>query len=438
MNEDIFSRLLRSQEGSMMVVALMVMAILSIMGFYAVSMSNTEQHITTHVHTQKQAFYNADAGVQFAVASLKEELEAGNNVLPDDPDTPVDFDPATSPPSDFSFTISQINLDDTGPNDIYEFTSTGMAKNAFTEIESEIAARFFRPESGSLSYAAFGDELVEIKNSGNVESYDSESDDDTANDPDAAGFESTHEGHIGSNGNVTTKNDAHIDGNADLGENPDEDTAEDNIHDKSDIYGDRGEEVGRVDPDPLGIDDGGAYDPTTYSAANDNADYMSKNGDANFDAASLTTKNGDKITLEGKPGGSNFYFTDVELKSGVELEIDTTNGPVNVFVDGGEFDARNSSITNTGGKATDFAVYSNYESTDASPAVQFHNSSELRGVVYAPKANILMNNSSGVYGLIWGRRADIRNSGDLYYDEALKDKYTITSNELTLMSWEVQ
>lgn len=437
MNEHIFNRLMRNQGGSAMLVALMVMAILSIMGFYAVSISNTEQHITTHVHTQKQAFYNADAGVQFAVASLKEELEAGNKVLPDDPDAPVDFDPATSAPADFSFTVSQIRLiDDSGP-EIYEFTSTGMAENAFTEIESEIVARFIRPESESLSYAAFGDELVEIKNSGNVESYNSESDDDTENDPDAVGFESTHEGHIGSNGDVTTKNDAHIDGNADLGENPDGDTAENNIHKKSDIYGDTGEEVGRVDPDPLGIDGGGAYDPTTYSAANDNATHMTKNGET-FDETSITTNGGDKITLEGKPGGSNFYFTDVELKSGVELEIDTTNGPVNVFVDGGEFDAKNSSITNTGGQATDFAVYSNYESNDNSPAVQFHNSSEFRGVVYAPKANILMNNSSGVYGLIWGRRADIRNSGNLYYDEALQKKYTTNSNELTLMSWEAQ
>ena len=436
MNKIFPLRLIKNTDGSMMMVVLMIMAILSIMGFYAVSISNTEQQITTNVHTQKQAFYNADAGVQFTIASLKKDLEDGNAVLPTDTGTPKNFTPYSAPPAKFSFAISPINLVDVSSPPIFEFTSTGSAQNAFAEIESQIIARFTQPLSDSLDYAAFGDELVDIKNSGNVESYDSESDDATHNDPDAEAFDSTHKAHIGSNGDVTTKNGSHIDGNADLGADADDNTAENNIHSKSDIYGNEGADVGRIDPDPLGIDTGGEYDPATYSSANDNATHMTKNGGA-YNATEITTNSGDNITLEGKPGGSNFYFTDVELKSGVELEIDSTNGPVNVFMDGGQFDAKNSSITNTGGNATDFAIYSNYESTDDSPAVQFHHGSCLKGVVYAPKANILVNNSGDVYGLLWGKQVDIRNSGNLYYDEALRNKYKVKSNDLKLVSWEV-
>jgi len=440
LNNCFLSQFIQRQEGSMMVVVLMVMAVLSIMGLYAVSLSTTEQQISTHLHTQKQAFYNADAGIRFTVACLKKALEAENDVLPHDASTPVSYCFPSPPPDDFAFgTGTRIRLIDRAGPEIYEFSITGTAGNALGVIKSEITARFIRPKPKSLGYAAFGDALVAIKNRGHVQSYDSESADPIHRKPGAAGFEPTHAAHIGSNGNTTTKKNAHIDGNADLGENSLGDPAVDNIHKKTDIYGSRGKAVGRIDPDPLGIDAGGTYDPTTYTGANDNATHMTHvdgKGAPRPVGTSISTDNGDSITLEGKPGGSNFYFTSVELNPGAELRIDTTEGPVNIFIDGGGFDAKSGSIANTGKKAADFAIYANYESTDGRPAIEFHHDADLRGTVYAPKANILVNNSGCVYGLLWGRRVDIRNSGDLYYDQALAGKYAIASNDLALIAWE--
>jgi hypothetical protein len=50
-----------------------------------------------------------------------------------------------------------------------------------------------------------------------------------------------------------------------------------------------------------------------------------------------------------------------------------------------------------------------------------------------------MKNSSAIYGAIWGSDITIRNSGELFFDEALTDKYELTKkNELSLVSWEVQ
>jgi hypothetical protein len=49
-----------------------------------------------------------------------------------------------------------------------------------------------------------------------------------------------------------------------------------------------------------------------------------------------------------------------------------------------------------------------------------------------------MKNSSAIYGAIWGSDITIRNSGELFFDEALTDKYELTNtNELSLASWRV-
>jgi hypothetical protein len=67
-----------------------------------------------------------------------------------------------------------------------------------------------------------------------------------------------------------------------------------------------------------------------------------------------------------------------------------------------------------------------------------HHGSEFTGIIYAPYAEIDMKNSSAIYGAIWGSDITIRNSGELFFDEALTDKYELTNtNELSLASWRV-
>jgi len=77
---------------------------------------------------------------------------------------------------------------------------------------------------------------------------------------------------------------------------------------------------------------------------------------------------------------------------------------------------------------TKFAIFSNSTSK-----IDFKHSSTIAGLVYAPYAPVDVKNSADVYGAIWGDNVDIKNSGTLYYDSALGNKYL--SNNLSLMTW---
>jgi hypothetical protein len=54
--------------------------------------------------------------------------------------------------------------------------------------------------------------------------------------------------------------------------------------------------------------------------------------------------------------------------------------------------------------------------------IDLKNSSEISGLIYAPYAQVLVHNSADVYGAIYGSDVDIRNSGDIWFDTALKDE----------------
>lgn len=441
--------MLKSQDGNAMIVTLMVMAILSIVGVNAITISTNEQKITTNVETQKASFYDADSGVQFALASLENGLIAGTaNVLPanvgdtvtfiTDPDDPDD---PHATPDGFSFEISDIEMIAVTPNfNVYSFTSTGHSQNAYREADTVINVRFRRGNSSAITFAAFADTKLDTKSSGTTLSYDSSSPDPTKNNPGSALFATTHQADVGSNDWLVTHNGASIDGDGIFGEQDDGSATTDGIHDPSDFYGTAPVNVGRIDPDPLGINTAnGEYNPTTYSAVNDNAAYATINGNPVV-GNTIITNNGNTVTLTGKPGGSNFYFTKVDLKNSVTMNINTTNGPVNIFLDGSGaasgviFDSKNSTTINiTPGTPTDFTIYSN-----STQKINFKHNSEFSGFVYAPFGSIDMKNSSSVYGALWGNNIDIKNSGTLYYDEALADKYTIQNNNLSLISWEAE
>ncbi len=111
------------------------------------------------------------------------------------------------------------------------------------------------------------------------------------------------------------------------------------------------------------------------------------------------------------------------MKNGATLTIDTTLGAVNIFLTG-PFDAKNGSaivLTPNPLDATKFSIFSNSTSK-----IDFKHSSTFVGLVYAPYAPIDVKNSAAFYGAVWGSNVDIKNSGSVHYDSALKGKYFST------------
>ena len=398
-----------TEQGMALVTVLLLLSALMILGTTGIMQTSTDLKISTNYQASKQALYDAEAGVQFAIAMI----EGGLKSTPSTFTLPSAGSPATltyTTPTGFSFTISNI-LKNSGSN-TYTFTSTGHGPgNAQAAIQVTFAT------GSAINFAAFGDRKTDAKNGGATLSYDSSSPDPTKNDPSNPSFVSTHEADIGSNDWLVTHNGTSIDGSGVLGEQSDGSPTVNNIHAGTAFYGTPVVSAGRIDPDPLGVNSGGEYDPSTYATSNDNGDL----------ALGTTINTKGSVTLVGKAGGADYYFTSIILKNGANLTIDASAGPVNIFLEGG-LDAKNGSTINVTGNPTEFSIFSN-----STAKIDFKHSSTFKGFVYAPFADVDMKNSSSVYGAIWAGSVDIKNSGTLYYDAALRDKYS--SKDLTLTAW---
>ena len=402
------NKIAHDEGGMVLVTALLILALLLAISSTAVMQTSTDIKISGNYKTSRQAFYDADAGVQFALAKIEEGLtsDPATFTLPST-GSPVALSYTT--PSGFSFALSTISKDAGG--NTYSFTSTGNGPN---NSQTVIEATF---EKGSaIDYGIFGDEKSDTKSGGSMLSYDSGSSDPTINDPSDPSFQSTHEADVGSNDWLVTHSGASIDGDGVFGEQDDGSATTDGIDAGTIFYGTAGVNAGRIDPDPLGINSGGEYDPSTYATSNDNA------------SAGLGTTLSVSATTTLAAG--NYYFTDISVGNGATLVIDPTSGPVNIFLTG-KLDAKNGSEINNTGNPTDFSIYSN-----STTKISFGNSGDFKGFVYAPFAPIDMKNGSYVYGVVWGANVDVKNSGTFYYDTALSDKYG--SNDLILASWRDQ
>ena len=424
--------ILSNEKGMVLPLGLMFLAIISILGTTAVIVTTTDIKIGSNYRDSKQAFYDAEAGVQYVLKQLAIDLDDSDpdtvDLMTEDPPISLNY----STPSGFSFTVPT-ELTSLGSNQ-YRFQVTGHGPN---NSKAVIEVVFFAEQKSIFNCGLFTNGLLNLKADANVYSYDSR---DTP-DPDPADFPdaSTGEADIGSNTEISTSMETHIDGDLALGA----DTSDPPV---DAIWTDTGTptitgtvgNAGHVDPDPLGANDS---DPPS--------DLYNKFIDIIDNNNNVTAKDGSPCPLEGALAinldnaetltltAGDYYITDIILKNGSTLTIDATSGPVNIYLSGtldaeeGELESKNGSAFENLSQPTDFSIFSN-----SFQDITFKHSTAFKGMVYAPNAHVEMKNSAGVYGLIWGNTATIHNSGEFYFDEALKDKYLSPNNyTIDILSW---
>lgn len=403
-----------NENGAVLVIALMFMAILGLLGTTAFVITSTDLQVGGNYRANAESFYDADAGVNYAIGKMEEGLKANPQTFTLPPDIGNTSTLSYTVPGGFSFLISAITKTATNT---YSFTSTGSSS---ANAQTVLTVTFERDPA--INYAAFGDQKLDTKNGGSTLSYDSSSPDPAKNTPSESN--STHEADVGSNDWLVTHNGALIDGSGVFGEKADGSPTTNGINGGTIFYGTTPVNAGRIDPDPLGVlNAGGVFDPTTYSASNDN-DLVS----------GLGSSISGTITLVGNPGAdvANYYLTAITLNNGETLTIDTTYSNIRIFLTGGIELKNGSSVVmypeSERFAATKFAIFSNSTSE-----IDFKHDTLFTGLVYAPNAPVEIKNSADVYGAIWGKNVDIKNTGALYYDSALRDKYF--SNNLSLTTW---
>lgn len=428
----------RNEHGAALIISLMFVAVLAMLGATAMVLTSTDMQIGTNYRASTKAFFDADAGVNYAIGKMEAGLSNSSFSLPSTVGGTSTL--SYSVPTGFSFTISTITK---VAEDAYRFTASGSGPSNST---TSMNVTFTR--KSAINFAAFGDSKLDTKNGGSTLSYDSSSSDPTANDPTDGSFQTTHEADVGSNDWLVSHDGANIDGDGVFGEQDDGSPTTDGLNSKTNFYGTAPTNAGRIDPDPLGVaTTGSAYNPDTYSITNDNEDDDLVEPDGALDSDTISLGSGETLTLIGKstigkPRGSKFYVTSVTLNNGSTLIINVANGPVNLFLSGG-FDAKNGSNILVEKDYTDPAAIDEIPSYDSTGFSIFSNSSTkidlkhdtaFTGLIYAPLAPVDVKNDGDVYGAIRGDNVDIKNGGNVYFDTAIKDEHM--SNDLSVIALE--
>jgi hypothetical protein len=431
-------KIISDEKGAVFVTGMMFLVFLTILGGTAYVISSNDVKISANYQVSEEAFNDADAGLHYGIAYLEADMEAGGTF-------PATF-PGT-PPTGFNFSLSNVTLEGTNK---YTFTSTGGAsRGAAAEIKVTIK------RGASIGFGAFGDELLDSKSFAQYYSYDSR---DLSN---PGPSDSTGEADVGSNSTVSLKNDTLVDGDVALGNDGTTDASY-TYTGTPNVSGEEGVYVGRVDPDPLGVDTQAYRDEFDVAEiTNDNADITPALGGGTTIVNPSST-----VTLPSQIGGSTYYLTEVNLFNSDVLNIDAANGDVTIYIrgtlitkNGSMFNVLNTSAgnevtikltedptnpipnnqkivdllhgsgMNENGPPTGFTIM-----TDSDAIMDFKNSSDVNGLVYAPNATVSMKNSNNVHGAVWANVIDGKNDSILYYDTALRDKFL--SKDVVMTAWE--
>jgi hypothetical protein len=113
----------------------------------------------------------------------------------------------------------------------------------------------------------------------------------------------------------------------------------------------------------------------------------------------------------------SLYVTgEIILGNSAEIEID--NDASLVLYLGGDLEGKNSStINNLTQEAKKLQIYC----LDSCENMLFKNSTDFYGAIYAPSADVTMNNSANLYGAVVAKSFQQMNSGDFNYDASLRD-----------------
>jgi hypothetical protein len=402
--------------GVVLFTAMMFVMIMSIIGAVAYVITANDATIAGNLEVSRKAFYSADAGTHFAMASIQKNLKTNTMTLPETDGSAVSL-AACMLPSDPDITDIRFEYLPAGApvltriaENEYQFTVRGYgSKNADADIRVTFKNR------SALKFGAFGDKGFTAPASSNFYGYDSS----VTLTP--GGDDGTNSCDIGSNQSVILSDHTEVHGHIGLGRNETLDAVyhpsgspEPQIHGEGDAV----RFAGRVAPDPLGVS-GGVYAQkfSDYRISSDNGIIPSD----------LTLETGQSVTLNGKSGGANYYFTKIELKNGASMSIDTSAGPVHIYLSG-ELNGKDGTITHIGGDPKKFVIFS-----DTSDPVSLSNASAFYGVIYAPYASLEIYNHAPLYGAILAGSVNVKNSGDFYFDKALKDKYL--TRDVVMSSW---
>lgn len=374
---------LRKKRGSAIPLVMVAVIILLAMGTGLLSLGLHSRSFSIRTSSNIAARCAADAGLTKALFEMNEKLKIepwNGSSLPQETNVSLPHFNAV-----YSYTV-------TGDiNNGYNIESTGNCGQAQKTVSCTLQLR------GPFEAAIFAENGIELKNSAVVDWYNYTADDRIMQ----IGTNSTVPGSIG------LKNSATVNGDVVVGVGGDPGIVISNFG--ATITGDARALTERYEMPPITLPEWLESMPSDGVIQNDTI--ISSSGKY----SGINLGNSETITING--GGISLYITgDIILGNSAELGIEN-NSSLILYLDG-NFEGKNSStVNNLTQNAKNLQIYG----LDSCESMIFKNSTDFYGAIYTPNADVIMNNSSTIYGAVIAKSFEQKNSGTFNYDVLLRD-----------------
>ena len=377
-------RLKNKKSGSAIVLVIFAILILFITGVSLLKLGLVSRVYAIRNTAQTRARCAADSGLTKALFEMNEKLKVkpwNDSSLPSDANVALENCDAT-----FGYSV-------TGTlGSGYTIESTGNSLQVQKTVSTTLQL------AGAFEFAVFGDEGLTMYNSSIIDWYNYDSDDKSLR----IGTNST-EGNA-----VLIKSSASINGDVLVGINGNPDQVIDN--------------KGTVTGQQRAMTEQNILTSVTVPLA---LQSLPSGGTIQNDTTITTSskyteidlKNNKTITVDGPV---SLYVTgNVTLNNNAQIKVVNTNPDAYLkLYMGGNFEGKNgSSMNNLTNNSKKLQIYG----LDTCQNMDFKNSTNLYGTIYAPKADVTFYNSANAYGSVVAESFEQKNDMAFYYDASLRD-----------------
>lgn len=380
-------RFIRNNKGSALLIALALMAMLTLAAITALDKSATDMDMSYNRLHDDQAFYIAEAGAWRACAALDEN-----------PDWRDGF--TTVPFNDGIYAVSVIDsTDNAALADTVIVNSQSVRDGAKATVEVTLVPAEYHP----FLYALFGDSSVDMRNSALTDSYNS----DSGTYAQTVLFE---EGDVGSNGDIFIHNSSDLGGDVATSKE-----GSLSVHPGSTIAGDTTSRASRQEVPPV-------PDEVFAQAESSNNNATGISGTFTYNPTTYEFSSTGTVTLES----GVYYFSSIILKNNASLEV-APGAEVTIYVTG-DIELKNSSQVNVDGSPASLQFYSQGD-------IVLKNSGDIYATFYSPEGFGDLRNSGDFYGSIVAEDVLVHNSAGFHYDRRLSDIVNPGSRGMKVVAW---
>lgn len=357
---------------------------------------------------QMHARYVCQAGLAVGMY----ELRRGNSGAVATPNAPSVWGP-----SSFWVTATALTAD------ISRLTATAVDDRNTSRMEltvREVPNTIWR-------FAAFGREELHMDSNARTDSYNSTLGTWVSQSSGAGNDQhSLSNGDVGSNGDVEVEQNGHIWGDATAG--PDHSTS---VLGNAIVTGTTSPMDEPIEFPPLVVPSYASFGALTVNAAT-----TIPTGNRTY--TNVTINSNKTLTITGP---ARIVMTNFTLKSGSQVVINATNGPVEFWVIDDFKMSSNSQIASTDllPKNVKLNLLSdnviNPEVVVDLDDVDFDSNSKLYGTIYAPNAKITIDSNFTLFGSMLARSVDLNSNCFLHFDEDLLNSTASAQVKLEVLCW---